>query len=162
MGSCGRREHGGETCMQDRGGHPYKGAGPVVNPRAACAPNTALADRSKPRQIRKRHRGHRSAGKPRRLIASSPKIPHSSLPDLSRYLMATFRPLIGPVPRLRPFPRSACSVLSRGNVGGRWQHRPQFHSQTQIVHNRSRQWKSVSGLLLPHSTAEADRRMCAG
>ncbi|MEY9134891.1 hypothetical protein ACVIWV_008587 [Bradyrhizobium diazoefficiens] len=29
-------------------------------------------------QIRKRHRGHPSAGKPRRLIASSPKIPHSS------------------------------------------------------------------------------------
>ena len=31
-------------------------------------------------QIRKRHRGHPSAGKPRRLIASSPKIPHSSSP----------------------------------------------------------------------------------
>ena len=29
-------------------------------------------------QIRKRHRGHPGAGKPRRLIASSPKIPHSS------------------------------------------------------------------------------------
>jgi hypothetical protein len=28
--------------------------------------------------IPKRHRGHQSAGKPRRLIASSPKIPHSS------------------------------------------------------------------------------------
>ena len=30
------------------------------------------------RAIRKRHRGHPGAGKPRRLIASSPKIPHSS------------------------------------------------------------------------------------
>jgi transposase-like protein len=30
-------------------------------------------------QIQRRHRGHPNAGKPRRLIASSPKIPHSSL-----------------------------------------------------------------------------------
>ena len=29
-------------------------------------------------QIQRRHRGHPHAGKPRRLIASSPKIPHSS------------------------------------------------------------------------------------
>ena len=45
---------------------------------AASQRHKSVAEGHRRCQIRRRHRGHRSAGKPRRLIASSPKIPHSS------------------------------------------------------------------------------------
>jgi transposase-like protein len=45
---------------------------------AAAERHKSVAEGHRRCQIRKRHRGHPSAGKPRRLIASSPKIPHSS------------------------------------------------------------------------------------
>ena len=45
---------------------------------AAAERHKSVAEGHRRCQIRKRHRGHRNAGKPRRLIASSPKIPHSS------------------------------------------------------------------------------------
>jgi hypothetical protein len=41
--------------------------------------NKSVAEAHRRCQIHRRHRGHPSAGKPRRLIASSPKIPHSFL-----------------------------------------------------------------------------------
>jgi hypothetical protein len=40
--------------------------------------NKSVAEDHRRCKIYGRHRGHPSAGKPRRLIASSPKIPHSS------------------------------------------------------------------------------------
>src|ERR1019366_6384823 len=40
--------------------------------------NKSVAEDHRRCQIYRRNRGHPSAGKPRRLIASSPKIPHSS------------------------------------------------------------------------------------
>src|ERR1700693_1235680 len=40
--------------------------------------NKSVAEDHRRCQIHRRHRGHPSAGKPRRLIASSPNIPHSS------------------------------------------------------------------------------------
>src|SRR6195256_5541320 len=54
-----------------------------VKDLAATQRYKSLAEGHRRRQIPRRHRGHPSAGKPRRLIASSPKIPHSSfgLPD---------------------------------------------------------------------------------
>jgi hypothetical protein len=66
-------------------------------------------------QIPRWHRGHRSAGKPRRLIASSPKIPHSSQPaafpasaaaSLLRLVSPTKTPITLPGDRARrqPFP----------------------------------------------------------
>ena len=45
---------------------------------AASQRHKSVAEGPRRCQIRKRHRGHPGAGKPRRLIASSPKIPHSS------------------------------------------------------------------------------------
>jgi hypothetical protein len=45
---------------------------------AATQRYKSLAEGHRGCQISRRHRGHPSAGKPRRLIASSPKIPHSS------------------------------------------------------------------------------------
>ncbi|MHC2275560.1 hypothetical protein ACVME8_002171 [Bradyrhizobium diazoefficiens] len=48
---------------------------------AAAERHKSVAEGQRRCQIRKRHRGHPSAGKPRRLIASSPKIPHSSIQD---------------------------------------------------------------------------------
>ena len=45
---------------------------------AASQRHESVAEGHRRCQIRKRHRGHPGAGKPRRLIASSPKIPHSS------------------------------------------------------------------------------------
>ena len=45
---------------------------------AATERHKSVAEGHRRCQIPRRHRGHRSAGKPRRLIASSPKIPHSS------------------------------------------------------------------------------------
>ena len=44
---------------------------------AASQRHKSVAEGHRRCQIRKRHRGHPGAGKPRRLIASSPKIPHS-------------------------------------------------------------------------------------
>ena len=48
---------------------------------ASDPPSTSVAEGYRRCQFRKRHRGHPGAGKPRRLIASSPKIPHSSRKD---------------------------------------------------------------------------------
>ncbi len=45
---------------------------------AAAERHKSVAEGHRRCQIPRRHRGHRSAGKPRRLIASSPKILHSS------------------------------------------------------------------------------------
>jgi hypothetical protein len=49
-----------------------------VKDLAATQRYKSLAEGHRGCQISRRHRGHPSAGKPRRLIASSPKIPHSS------------------------------------------------------------------------------------
>ena len=49
---------------------------------AAAERHKSVAEGHRRCQIQRRHRGHRSAGKPRRLIASSPKIPHSSYPKV--------------------------------------------------------------------------------
>ena len=45
---------------------------------AAAQRHKSVAEGHRRCQIQRRHRGHPHAGKPRRLIASSPKIPHSS------------------------------------------------------------------------------------
>src|SRR6201993_876542 len=45
---------------------------------AAAQRYKSVAEDHRRCQIQRRHRGHPSAGKPRRLITSSPKIPHSS------------------------------------------------------------------------------------
>src|SRR5260370_38223158 len=45
---------------------------------AAAERYKSVAEGHRRWQIPKRHRGHRSGGKPRRLIASAPKIPKSS------------------------------------------------------------------------------------
>src|SRR3979411_2815895 len=61
-----------------------------VKDLAATQRYKSLAEGHRRRQIPRRHRGHPSAGKPRRLIASSPKIPHSSI--LVHPLWMPFRP----------------------------------------------------------------------
>ena len=57
------------------------GSGMSEGDCAAVERNKSVAEDHRRCQIYRRHRGHPSAGKPRRLIASSPKIPHSSLPN---------------------------------------------------------------------------------
>src|SRR6476620_5604207 len=51
---------------------------------AAAQRHKSVAESDCRCQIQRRHRGHPNAGKPRRLIASSPKIPHSSLAAADR------------------------------------------------------------------------------
>ena len=52
---------------------------------AAAQRHKSVAEGDRRCQIQRRHRGHPNAGKPRRLIASSPKIPHSSAGDALRF-----------------------------------------------------------------------------
>src|SRR5260370_38355529 len=50
----------------------------MIKNMAAAQRHKSVAEGDRRCQIQRRHRGHPNAGKPRRLIASSPKIPHSS------------------------------------------------------------------------------------
>src|SRR5262249_27237717 len=58
--------HGVQTCQRRR------------ENMATIEGRKSVAQSRPRRQIPKRHRGHQNAGSPRRLIASSPNLPHSS------------------------------------------------------------------------------------
>src|SRR5262249_35297325 len=65
--------------VNDRQADGVQGGYRRIKNLAAAQRHKSVAEGDCRCQIQRRHRGHPHADKPRRLIASSPKIPHSSL-----------------------------------------------------------------------------------